>query len=129
MVETRAAPRHRVMKPAQIEFGGYKRECVVRDTSTTGAALEVMDQASIPRHFNLIVPEDTVTLLDIELALRDGGAYSYLIACQGKMVQVVLGMKDWLAALKAAGLSPDANLAALADRVLTAWRRRLSGSA
>jgi hypothetical protein len=25
MVETRAAQRHRVMKPAQIEFGGYKR--------------------------------------------------------------------------------------------------------
>ena len=62
MVETRAAPRHRVMKPAQIEFGGYKRECVVRDTSTTGAALEVMDQASIPRHFNLIVPEDKLKL-------------------------------------------------------------------
>ena len=48
MVETRAAPRHRVMKPAKIEFGGYKRDCVIRDISTTGAALEVMDQASIP---------------------------------------------------------------------------------
>jgi hypothetical protein len=58
MVETRAAPRHRVMKPAKIEFGGYKRECVIRDISTSGAALEVMDQASIPRHFTLIVPED-----------------------------------------------------------------------
>ena len=61
MVETRAAP-HRVMKPAQIEFGGYKRECVIRDISTTGAALEVMDQASTPRHFNLIVPEDKLKL-------------------------------------------------------------------
>ena len=62
MVETRAAPRHRVMKPAKIEFGGYKRDCVIRDISTTGAALEVMDQASIPRHFNLIVPEDKLKL-------------------------------------------------------------------
>lgn len=69
---------------------------------------------------HLLATDPTVTLLDIELALRDGGAYSYLIACQGKMVQVVFGMKDWLAALKAAGLSPDANRSALADRAVTA---------
>jgi PilZ domain len=62
MVETRAAPRHRVMKPAKIEFGGYKRDCVIRDLSITGAALEVMDQASIPANFNLIVPEDKLKL-------------------------------------------------------------------
>jgi len=65
---------------------------------------------------HLLAADPTVNLLDIELALRDGGAYSYLIACQGKMVQVMLGIEDWLAALKAAGLSPDANRAALADR-------------
>jgi hypothetical protein len=62
MVETRAAPRHRVMKPAKIEWGGYKRECVIRDLSTTGAALEIMDQASIPRHFNLTVSVDNLKL-------------------------------------------------------------------
>ena len=62
MVETRAAPRHRVMKPAKIEFGGYKRDCVIRDISTTGAALEVTDQASIPKYFNLIVPADNLKL-------------------------------------------------------------------
>jgi hypothetical protein len=62
MVETRAAPRYRVMKPAKIEFGGYKRECVIRDLSTTGAALEVMDQTSIPKHFNLVVPADNLKL-------------------------------------------------------------------
>jgi PilZ domain len=62
MVETRAAPRHRVMKPAKIEFGGYKRDCIIRDLSITGAAIEVMDQASIPAHFNLIVPEDKLNL-------------------------------------------------------------------
>ena len=43
--------------------------------------------------------DPTVTLLDIEMTFRDGGR---LIACQGKTVQVVFGMKDWLAALKAA---------------------------
>ena len=62
MVETRVAPRHRVMKPAKIEFGGYKRVCIIRDLSITGAALEVMDQASIPKHFNLVVPEDSLKL-------------------------------------------------------------------
>jgi hypothetical protein len=62
MVETRAAPRHRVMKPAKIEWGGYKRECVIRDLSTTGAALEIMDQAGIPKHFNLIVSGDNLKL-------------------------------------------------------------------
>ena len=67
---------------------------------------------------HLLAADPTVTLL--EIAFRDGGAYSYVIAGQGKMVQVVLGMKDWLAALKAAGLSPDANRAALAAKPLTA---------
>ena len=62
MVETRVAPRHRVIKPAEIEFGGYKRVCIIRDLSITGAALEVMDQASIPKHFNLVVPEDNLKL-------------------------------------------------------------------
>ena len=62
MVETRVAPRHRVMKPAKIEFGGYKRVCIIRDLSITGAALEVMDQASIPKHFNSVVPEDSLKL-------------------------------------------------------------------
>ena len=62
MVETRIAPRLRVMKPAKIDYGGYKRDCVIRDLSVTGAALEVMDQASIPAMFNLIVPADRLKL-------------------------------------------------------------------
>jgi hypothetical protein len=41
MVETRIAPRYRVMKPAKIEYGGNKIACTIRDLSTTGAALEV----------------------------------------------------------------------------------------
>jgi hypothetical protein len=48
MVETRAATRYRVTKPAQIEHGGHKITCKVRDLSTTGAALEVLDPALIP---------------------------------------------------------------------------------
>jgi PilZ domain len=62
MVETRAAPRYRVSKPAQIEHGGRKITCTLRDLSTTGAALEVPDPAVIPAKFTLVVPEDGLKL-------------------------------------------------------------------
>jgi PilZ domain len=62
MVETRAAPRYRVMKPAQIEYGGDKSTCTVRDISTTGAALEVPDPAIIPEKFTLVLLEDGLKL-------------------------------------------------------------------
>jgi hypothetical protein len=44
MVETRIAPRYRVMKAAKIAFIGGPIDCKVRDISTTGAALEVSSQ-------------------------------------------------------------------------------------
>jgi protein involved in temperature-dependent protein secretion len=65
MVETRIAPRHRVNKPAIAECGGLKQPCIVRDLSTTGAALEFSDPARsmrLPERFNLIVPEDKLRL-------------------------------------------------------------------
>jgi hypothetical protein len=62
MVETRIAPRHRVMKPAKIGYGGDKIPCRIRDLSTTGAALEASDQREIPATFTLIVPEDGLKL-------------------------------------------------------------------
>jgi hypothetical protein len=62
MVETRAAPRYRVTKPAHIEYGGDKIACMVRDLSTTGAALEVSDPARTPANFTLVVPEDGLKL-------------------------------------------------------------------
>jgi PilZ domain len=62
MVETRAAPRYRVTKPAQIEHGGEKVMCTVRDLSVTGASLEVTDPTVIPANFTLVVPEDGLKL-------------------------------------------------------------------
>ena len=63
MVETRSAPRYRVSKPAQIEFGGDKTPCIIRDLSVTGAALQLSDgSATIPAVFLLIVPEDNLRL-------------------------------------------------------------------
>jgi len=63
MVETRIAPRFRVSKPAQIEYGGDKTPCTIRDLSVTGAALELSDRsATIPAAFTLIVPDDKLKL-------------------------------------------------------------------
>jgi hypothetical protein len=62
MVETRAAQRYRVTKPAQIEYGGGKLACTIRDISTTGAALEVSDPAIVPAKFTLVLAEDGLKL-------------------------------------------------------------------
>jgi PilZ domain len=63
MVETRIAPRHRVSKSAQIDFGGDKTPCTIRNLSITGAAIELSDlSATIPAAFTLIVPEDKLKL-------------------------------------------------------------------
>ena len=62
MVETRAAPRHRVAKPATIEYGREKIACTVRDISISGAGLEVSNHRSLPATFTLVVPEDGLRL-------------------------------------------------------------------
>ena len=62
MVETRIATRHRVLKAATIEFGGGVIECMVRNLSITGAALEVSSQIGIPAKFTLVVPGDALNL-------------------------------------------------------------------
>lgn len=63
MVETRIAPRVRVSKAAKIEYGGLKTACVIRDLSTTGAALQVSELgAKIPAAFTLLIPEDGLAL-------------------------------------------------------------------
>ena len=62
MVETRIAPRYRVMKIAKIEFGATAIDCTVRDLSLTGAAIEVPSQAGIPDRFTLVMPDDGLHL-------------------------------------------------------------------
>jgi PilZ domain len=63
MVETRIAPRYLVSKAATIEFVGGMINCVVRNLSVTGAAIEVSNQAGIPEKFILVMPEDGLRLL------------------------------------------------------------------
>jgi hypothetical protein len=54
MVEKRTVSRHRVLKAGTIEFGGGAINCMVRNQSTTGAALDVASPVGIPEHFTLI---------------------------------------------------------------------------
>ena len=63
MVETRIAPRYRLVKAAKIEYGGLKTPCTIRDLSVTGAALEISERSEkIPATFNLIIPDDGLKL-------------------------------------------------------------------
>ena len=62
MVETRIAPRVKIMKAAKMDYGGDKYPCTVRDISSTGAALEFSDFLRIPDNFTLVIPEDRLRL-------------------------------------------------------------------
>jgi PilZ domain len=63
MIETRIAPRCRVMKPAKIEYGGMKTPCTIHDLSETGAALDISElNGKIPAAFNLVMPEKGLKL-------------------------------------------------------------------
>jgi hypothetical protein len=62
MVETRIAPRFRAAKLARIEYDRETIDCVVRDLSATGSALEVANADLIPVKFELVLPEDGLSL-------------------------------------------------------------------
>jgi hypothetical protein len=62
MVETRIATRHRVLKAGTIKCGSNPIDCVIRDLSITGAALEVPNHTGIPAKFTLVVPGDGLRL-------------------------------------------------------------------
>jgi hypothetical protein len=55
MNEQRDCRRQRVLKSGTIAFNGSTIDCVVRNISITGAALEVESQSGIPPTFDLIV--------------------------------------------------------------------------
>ena len=58
MGEHRVAPRHRVLKAGTIEFGGGAIDCMIRNMSNTGAALDVTSPIGIPAQFTLVLPAD-----------------------------------------------------------------------
>jgi hypothetical protein len=49
----RTAPRRRVFKAASIEFGRNAIDCIVRNISETGAALDVNSPLYFPDRFTL----------------------------------------------------------------------------
>ena len=54
----RIAPRRRILKAGTIESGGGALDCIVRNLSETGAALEVVTPLFIPDRFTLFIPSD-----------------------------------------------------------------------
>jgi hypothetical protein len=57
-METRGATRFNVLGAGTIEFDGDAINCVVRDMSIMGAALEVPSSRNIPDHFTLALHAD-----------------------------------------------------------------------
>jgi len=54
----RGAPRQRILRAGTIEFSGGTIDCVVRNISQTGAALDVASPMGIPNEFNLLISGD-----------------------------------------------------------------------
>jgi hypothetical protein len=57
-MQTRGATRFNVLGAGTIEFDGGEVDCVVRDMSIAGAALDVPSSSSIPEHFTLALRAD-----------------------------------------------------------------------
>jgi hypothetical protein len=57
-IEKRSAPRYKVLKGATIAFGGSGLECTVRNLSSSGAAIEVVNPARLPPSFMLVIEAD-----------------------------------------------------------------------
>lgn len=72
-------PRHRVLKAASITFGGGSAiDCIVRNLSDTGAALEVASPVGIPNEFVLIVASDWY-------GARNGASASHFIEASARL--------------------------------------------
>lgn len=61
MSEQRSHRRQRVLKAATIAFNGAGIDCVVRNISATGAALEVESPLGIPPAFNLVIAAERLS--------------------------------------------------------------------
>jgi hypothetical protein len=57
-MERRAIPRKPVLMSGAIQFAGCAINCLVRDMSISGAALDVAEPHDIPERFNLVFKAD-----------------------------------------------------------------------
>jgi hypothetical protein len=62
MAEHRRASRYDVLKTGTVKFGRNSINCLVRNLSTTGAAIEISSRAELPERFVLVVPGDGLQL-------------------------------------------------------------------
>lgn len=61
MTERRGSPRNRTLKGGSITFGfAVAIDCIIRNMSETGAALEVESTAGIPAEFTLLIKPETI---------------------------------------------------------------------
>jgi hypothetical protein len=59
MNEKRTTPRHRVLKHGTLAFnGGGGVDCTVRNISTSGARLDVVNPVGLPASFRLVIQSD-----------------------------------------------------------------------
>ncbi|HEX7564057.1 MAG TPA: PilZ domain-containing protein [Bradyrhizobium sp.] len=57
-MERRANPRKPVLMSGAIQFAGCAINCLVRDMTISGAALDVADPHEVPERFNLVFRAD-----------------------------------------------------------------------
>ena len=57
-METRESPRKTVLMSGAIEFAGNTLNCLIRNISISGAALEVTNPLDIPERFDLVFKAD-----------------------------------------------------------------------
>ena len=62
MTDHRVAPRRRLLKAGKISFGGGVIDCVVKNFSKTGAALDVETPVGIPDNFTLVIDADNIDM-------------------------------------------------------------------
>ena len=58
-MERRAAPRKPVLISGAIEFAGSTINCLIRNISISGAALDVTNPLDIPERFDLVFKADS----------------------------------------------------------------------
>jgi hypothetical protein len=63
LMERRAVPRKHVLMLGAIAFAGRTINCLIRDISVSGAALDVTSPHNIPECFNLVFRADGTRIL------------------------------------------------------------------
>jgi hypothetical protein len=58
MIEKRAVPRHRVLKGGMLAFGGGSVDCTVRNISSNGARVDIVNPIGLPEAFTLVIETD-----------------------------------------------------------------------